>query len=58
MWGPCACPRHNPIQWVFMIRDVDGSSGHEGQAQGPRPASHPPLVPTEGGRLLSIIECA
>src|SRR5581483_44166 len=40
MWGPCACPG-----WDGS-RNADSIALARGQAQGPRPSPHPPLVPT------------
>src|SRR6266851_4280066 len=46
MRGPCACPR-----WGEMIQRVSMKPWRNrharGQAQGPHPSPHPPLVPTE-----------
>src|SRR5712692_3948628 len=51
MRGPCACPRPGEmIQRVSMKPWRNRLS--RGQAQGPHPSPHPPLVPTERrGRL-------
>ena len=52
MRGPCACPGADEI--VPAWRHGKSQAPHPGQAQGPHPTPHPPLVPTERGRPASI----
>ncbi len=51
MRGPCACPR--PGELIQRVSMKPWRNLHSrGQAQGPHPSPHPPLVPTERrGRL-------
>src|SRR5216683_1117015 len=44
--GPCACPR--PGELLQRVSMKPWRNRHSpGQAQGPHPSPHPPLVPTE-----------
>ncbi len=46
MRGPCACPR--PGEMIQRLSMKPWRTRHsQGQAQGPHPSPHPPLVPTE-----------
>src|SRR5712692_6360093 len=46
MRGPCACPR--PGELIQRVSMNPWRNRHSpGQAQGPHPSPHPPLVPTE-----------
>ncbi len=46
MRGPCACPR--PGERIQRVSMNPWRNRHSrGQAQGPHPSPHPPLVPTE-----------
>jgi hypothetical protein len=46
MRGPCACPR--PGELIQRVSRNPWRNRHSrGQAQGPLPSPHPPLVPTE-----------
>ena len=46
MRGPCACPR--PGEMIQRVSMNPWRNRHSrGQAQGPHPSPHPPLVPTE-----------
>src|SRR5581483_4080043 len=51
-WGPCACPRRGTSSGE-ALRNPTGICLSRGQAQGPHPSPHPPLVPTEPGRTVS-----
>src|SRR5260370_1954602 len=46
MRGPCACPGEWRFRQGFLLTRWIISPGR-GQAQGPHPSPHPPLVPTE-----------
>src|SRR5258708_39454504 len=46
MRGPCACPGEWRFRQSFLLTRWSSSPGR-GQAQGPHPSPHPPLVPTE-----------
>jgi len=46
MRGPCACPRWKATR-VPYLTEPRRILLQQGQAQGPLPAPHPPLVPTD-----------
>src|SRR5712691_11453067 len=50
MWGPCACPGRGGL--ALHIMEPEGITARGGQAQGPYPFPHPPLVPTERDHAL------